>query len=354
MKPSPDHSNWVTVGEVINLVKRPVAAYADHIVKTFHAKLCQDCQPFGQCTNPGNCPTKTKPNHLCKSCNGWYQKLVSSHRNGNKSQIKWHQNCDTSKWSVDSWEVAKFFMSALGDNKSHVKNAESTDLSSLLNVLEWMKDVTFGGSSRVDLNLVKNLRSKVRNAWAHAPNQEMTDAVLNQAFEIANKFLADLDKVFTDEETKNCMKDIQFLQMNGLTNVTETDLKNLVLLRRELGGDVSQMKEEIRSLKQDQHSDSLLIHENENNLKNLEVFSEKCYSRIWRIFKSGKKIWINCSATSRWNWTPFAKKPGETSEKFVPTSKHYKMLRMFVIINVWTRQAAYLRGYQPLRGVRKK
>ena len=101
MNPSPDHSNWVTVGEVINLVKRPVAAYADHIVKTFHAQLCQDCQPLGQCTNPGNCLTKKKPNDLCHSCNGWYQKLATSYQNGNKSLIKWRQNCDTSKWSVD-------------------------------------------------------------------------------------------------------------------------------------------------------------------------------------------------------------------------------------------------------------
>ena len=171
-------------------------------------------------------------------------------------------------------------MSTLGDNKSHVKNAESTDLSSLLNVLERMKDVAFGGCRRVDLNLVKDLRSKVRNAWAHASNQEMTDAVLKQAFEIANKFLADLDEVFPVEETKKCTKEIQFLQANGLTNVTETDLKNLVLLRRELGGDVSQMKEEIRSLEQDQNSDSQVIRENEKKLKNLEKFSKECCSRM--------------------------------------------------------------------------
>ena len=48
---------------------------------------------------------------------------------------KWRQNCDTSKWSVDPWEVAKFFMSALGDNKGHVKNAESTDFI-ILNVFQ--------------------------------------------------------------------------------------------------------------------------------------------------------------------------------------------------------------------------
>ena len=89
-----------------------------------------------------------------------------------------------------------------------------------------------------------------------------------------------LTKVFPDEETKKCMTEIQFLQANGLTNVTEAELKNLVLLRRELGGDVSQMKEEIRSLKQDQHSDIVVIRENEKTLKNLEGFSKECCSRM--------------------------------------------------------------------------
>ena len=70
MNPYPDHSNWANVGEVINLVKRPVAAYLDDIVKTFHARLCQDCQPFGLCTDAKICPSEKKPNDLCHSCNG--------------------------------------------------------------------------------------------------------------------------------------------------------------------------------------------------------------------------------------------------------------------------------------------
>ena len=207
-------------------------------------------------------------------------------------------------------------MSALGDNKSHVKNAESTDLSSLLNVLEWMVDVAFGGCRRVDLNLVKDLRSKVRNAWAHAPNQEMTDAVLNQAFEIANKFLADLDKVFTDEVTKRCTKEVQLLQTNGLTNVIETDLKYLVLLHREIGVDVNQMKEEIRSLKQDQNSDSLVIRENEKKLKNLEDFSKECCSRMEDFQKWKENIEQNSADIKELQDT----KNGRDNERLEPTS----------------------------------
>ncbi|CAB3978159.1 Hypothetical predicted protein [Paramuricea clavata] len=84
-------------------------------------------------------------------------------------------------------------MPVLGHNKGTVKDAESTELSSLLNVLEWMDDVIIYPNKRVDLDFVRELRSGVRNLWAHAPNQELTDADLNNAFDTANKILADLD-----------------------------------------------------------------------------------------------------------------------------------------------------------------
>ena len=58
--------------------------------------------------------------------------------------------------SVDPWEVAKVFMSALGDKMSHVKNAESTDLSSLLNVLDGLTNVT-----ETDLKNLFFLRSEL-------------------------------------------------------------------------------------------------------------------------------------------------------------------------------------------------
>ena len=269
MVPSKDHNNWITVGELIRLIKEPVALYTSQIVENWHVKLRSRLPP-GRCTNPAVCETKTNPGCLCLSCKGWYDELAKSHQNKNKRQIKWRENCDTSKWLVDPWEVAKFFMPILGDNKITINDAESTDLSSLLNVLEWMKDATFTPDRRVDLNLVRRLRSEVRNPWAHAPNQELAEAILNDAFDIANKFVADLDKVFSFPEVKECIKDIKVLQANGLSNVKETELKIVNLGLIELGGDVSQMKEEIKRLEEDQSSERQLIKEQEKKLENLE------------------------------------------------------------------------------------
>ncbi|XP_028397162.1 uncharacterized protein LOC114520982 [Dendronephthya gigantea] len=269
VRSSKDHNNWLIVGELIRLIKEPVALYTTHIIEEWHAKL--PCLSLPQCTNPAVCLTKKNHRDLCHSCKGWYDELAKSHRNLNKRQIRWRGNCNTSKWPNEPWEVAKFFMSALGDNKISVKDAESTDLSSLLNVLEWTEDAIFAPDRRVDRNLVKKLRSEVRNAWAHAPDQKLAEATLNDAFHIANNFAADLYIVFNRNEVKECIESIKDLQANGISNVTQTELKILNLLRFELGGEVSQMKEQLKRLKDDQSSDRKKIKMLEEKLENLET-----------------------------------------------------------------------------------
>ena len=284
MNPSNDHNNWITVGEVINLIRKPVAFYTGQIVKNWHAKLC--CLLKGGCANPIMCEKETVHKKLCHSCNQWYKELAKWHQKANKRQIKWRENCDTSKWPVDPWEVAKFFMPILGHNKGTVKDAESTDLSSLLNVLEWMDDVVFYPDKRVDLDLVRKLRSGVRNPWAHSPNQELTDADLNNAFDTANKILADLDIVFSCNEVKKCIKGIKFVQTNGITNVVKAELDAVNLLRDELVANVSQLKE-------NQISDRQIIEENEKKLENLEKLISQL--QISNVQETGRRAQIkNC------------------------------------------------------------
>ena len=280
MDPSEDHNNWITVGELIRLIKEPVALCTSQIVENWHEEMCSRLLS-GECTNPAVCQTKTNPGYLCLSCKRWYDELAKSYRNNDKQQIKWRENCDTSKWPVDPWEVAKFFMPILGDNKKNIKDAKSTGLSSLLNVLTWMKNAAFAPDIHVDLNLVTKLCSEVRNPWAHAPNQELPEAILIDAFDIANKFVADLDKVFSHHKFRECIEDINVLQANGLTSVKETKLKIVNLGLIELGGDVSQLKEKIKSLEEDESSERQLIKE----LKKLENLKKELRS-LQRIVNS--------------------------------------------------------------------
>ena len=267
MNASKEHNNWTTVGEVINLIKKPVASYTSQVLQEW-----QDTKSFGICTNSADCEMQKDPTKLCHCCKQWFDELCNSHLKPTKS--KWRENCNPSMWSTDSWEAAKFFMSILGDSKSTVKDAESTDLGSLLNVLEWMKDSVFPKGVRVDRNCVKNLRSKVRNQlWAHAPNQEITQSDRDEAFDIATDFVADLDKVFPCDEVKKCMQDVKNLKTNGLTNVAESELRVLGLLARELGADIGKLTEE-------QNSDRHDIKENKRKLSDLENRLEECTTKI--------------------------------------------------------------------------
>ena len=155
--------------------------------------------------------------------------LKTSHEKGNNPS--WNINCKSAEWSEDHWEVAKFFMPALGSNLSSTKDAKSTDISSLLNVLEWMKDVAFLGKVRVSVDLVIKLRSQVRNTWVHAPQQEFTNDEKDESFLIATDFLEDLEKVFPRAKNAQCLENLKRLKEDGVTNVAESERRSLRLLR---------------------------------------------------------------------------------------------------------------------------
>ena len=259
---SEEHGNWLTIGKLIRSIRKPVSIYVDEIVEAFHKKLRTDLLSVGKCTNPADCNTKTDERKLCKSCKCWLKELKDSHEKGKNPS--WNKNCNSSQWSEHPWEVAKYFMPALGSNLSTVKDAESTDLPSLLNVLEWMKDAAFLGKTRVNVDLVRKLRSQVRNTWAHAPQHELTDDEKKESFSIAVDFLEDLENVGPNSENSNCSKYLEHLMAKGVTsNVVECELQSL-LLQRQLLDDI---KEEITNMKHEHSSDKSAIQEQLVNLE---------------------------------------------------------------------------------------
>ena len=266
-----EHGNWLTVGELIRSIQKPISIYVGEIVKEFHEKMCKDLLPVGKCKSPEDCNKNTKDGNLCKSCKCWFKKLEASHEKGKNPS--WHKNCKSAEWSEDHWEVAKFFMPALGSNLSSTKDAESTDLSSLLNVLEWMKDGAFLGKDRVSVDLVRKLRSQLRNLWAHAPKQKFTDDEKAESFSIATDFLEDLEKVFPHPENAQCLK---HLKTSGVINVVERELQSL-LLQRHLLDDI---REEIATMKAERSSDKSAIEEHEQKLMKLECALSDCSQRM--------------------------------------------------------------------------
>ena len=102
-------------------------------------------------------------------------------------------------------------MPAFRSNVSSTKDAESTDLSSLLNVLKWMKDVAFLGKTRVSLGQVTKLLSHVGYVWAYKPTKQFTVDKKAECFSIANDFLENLEKVFPNKENSKCFEHLERL-----------------------------------------------------------------------------------------------------------------------------------------------
>ena len=270
---SKEHGNWLKVGELIRSIQKPVSFYVNEIVQALHEKLRKDLW-VAKCSTPDDCNKKTKPSDLCKSCKSWFDKINGLHQKNNNSH--WYKNCKSSKWPEDHWEVAKFFMPALGSNLTTVKDAESTDIFFLLNVLEWMKDDAFLGKTRVNVDLARKLRSEGRNTWAHAPQQELKDDEMAQGFSIATEFLEDLEKVWSHAENGKCWEHLENLKTSRVTNVVESELQSLLLQRRFL----NEIKEEITKIKVERSSDKSTIEENKQKLTNLERAFDECSRRM--------------------------------------------------------------------------
>ena len=269
--------------------------------------MCKDLLPVGNCRSSEDCNKKTKDGDLCKSCKCWFKKLEASHEKGNNPS--WHKNCKSAEWSEDHWEVAKFFMPALGSNLSSTNDAESTDLSSLLNVLEWMNVGVFLGKVRVSVDLVRKLRSQVRNTWAHAPKQKFTDDEKAESFSFATDFLEDLEKVFSHAENEKCLEHLKHLKTSGVTNVVESELQSL-LLQRYLLDDI---KEVITTMKVERSTDKSAIEEHEQKLMKLKCALSECSQRMndFETFKENINIQFNNFAEE---WKSFRAIPEDIHE----------------------------------------
>ena len=136
-----------------------------------------------------------------------------------------------------------------------------------------MKDAAFLGKTRVNVDLVRKLRSQVRNTWAHAPQQELTENEKDEGFSIATNFLKDLENVCSNTENSNCLKHLAYLNTSEITNVVECELQSL-LLQRQLLNDI---REEITNMRVERSSDQSVMEE---HLVKLERALKECSEKM--------------------------------------------------------------------------
>ncbi|CAB4035771.1 Hypothetical predicted protein [Paramuricea clavata] len=213
----PQYRNWVTVGRAIQITRNGLETIIQNAADKYHTSLLA-----------------TLPNNV----HAWESRLKNAHRSHDKRKISW-SNSDNTQWLTvgASWEIAKIFMAPLGPRKFDVVNAKTTDISGLLNVLEWSPRLTNGMfNTGVDLSKIVDARS-ARNLWAHAPLLHVSDADKVDAFASLTSLLQD-SELNGDKDVQNAMKGLSSLLNTGLAVIEEKELELFVQLERQLGQDM--------------------------------------------------------------------------------------------------------------------
>lgn len=267
-----NHINWLKVGEMIRLLQAQLAPYVDEIVTSFHEHLCQYFENISTCKS--KFCTNRSNGKLCLSCQTWWKnKLKKFHKK--KDCPNWlSKNCHLEMFFVSRWEIAKFFMTNLGSNAVNVTDAQSTDLSSLLNFIEWTNDDVYSiaGKQRVMIDSVLNVRSIVRNSWAHASVQELIEEEKDRYFVIGRDFLIELKIVFPRDHIGMAIEKVDHLQANGIPNLIKSEIEIL-----------HQQRDILQEIKE-----SLDPHSNE--LKRCVDAMKSCQKRLEETPDMGKEL----------------------------------------------------------------
>ena len=117
---------------------------------------------------------------------------------------------------------------------------------------------------------MRELRSRVRNTWAHSPKQELSDQQKEDYFKIAFDFLEDLKKVFPSKSTEieQSIQSLKNLKTNGISDLVKSELQILLIQNNILKG----IEIEVHSLSED-------ITERKSQEKKLKCAMNECLQR---------------------------------------------------------------------------
>ncbi len=234
-----EHKNWVMVGCALNIAKNGITQLIQGKMETWYQSLISSpsLQSLPACTCALGSPK-------CVTCVTWETELKRHHKSS-RPKICW-DNSDRTRWGspTGAWEIAKIFMPTLGRRRTHVVDADTTDIGGLLNLLEWCPFI----NPPVRRAVLSSARDQCRNHWAHAPKQELQDADVNTIFGHLNNLLS--DPVFNaDSAAQQSSKDLQHLFHHGLVTVRDSEVEALHLLRQSLVADLTKYRDDLADVK---------------------------------------------------------------------------------------------------------
>ena len=220
---NPEYLNFHAVSDALTILRKGLEQYAEKKIKGFHSSIISKLSGV-KCNC--SCIVGRKPSlHASTKMCAWATELKKSHRIKKKSRIPWHQS-DSTKWHDPTngyWEVAKIFMSDLGENWNNVKDPNSTDITGILNLFIFCKYF------KIQLPLLKSVR-RWRNKLAHAPDQQLSELDKQSAFKDIVNLMNDVE-LKSCSEVQECRAAIEEVRTADISVLQESELRVLEELR---------------------------------------------------------------------------------------------------------------------------
>ena len=213
-----EYRNWLAVGHALSIMIDGIRPFLETKMRAFqiyvaakvgHSQLCR-------CTHTAR--RRPTPWHDLSNC-AWASELQNYH---NKRSPTWQQS-DGTKWTdpnLGYWEIAKLFMPNLGSQAKHVVDAGTTDVTGLINLVDWCSIF------KIQRPVIGKVRDTRNAKWGHAPQQELSELDRNEAFQAIRDLLEDPELV-NDPDAQNALAEITALENSDLVNFEEIEMKVL-------------------------------------------------------------------------------------------------------------------------------
>ena len=233
-----EYRNWLAVGHALSIVIEGIRPFLEREMRTFQRYVAAKVGPSQLCRCTHTARRRPTPWHDLSNC-AWASELQNYH---NKRSPTWQQS-DGTKWTdpnLGYWEIAKLFMPNLGSQAKDVVDAGTTDVTGLINLVDWCSIF------KIQRPVVGRVRDTRNAKWGHAPQQELSELDRNEAFQAIRDLLEDPELV-NDPDAQNALAEITALENSDLVNFEEIEMKVLKDLITSLREDVIAKVDQLQS-----------------------------------------------------------------------------------------------------------
>ena len=195
-----EHHNWIKVGHYFRFMCEGLRPYITRKIHRMYNDILKNVRR-------AVCKCQGRVYHNCS----WGVEIAKRHRRACPGSarlcirdVNW-ENSISAFWTDPQrgpWEIAKLFMHPLKDAAVKIVNADTTDISGLLNLMCFCKEFNL---DQMNLEKVRDLRNF---KLVHNPNLQVTEKEMNEVFDSVMNVLQD-QQLISDCEAKKALNRVK-------------------------------------------------------------------------------------------------------------------------------------------------